>query len=172
MGIGMFTRESTIRRNAEGRWFHDGEPVDQEAIERAFDRWIDLAEDGRFILKNSVNWAYVEIEGAPLFVRAIQFFEDRAVVSLSDDTEEELAVSTLRQDAAGALYCDARGGRMAAKFSRGAQASLAAVVEEDELGVYLSIGGSRVRPPVVSDPCVVTSSPAPSPDSSPLPPRS
>lgn len=153
MGIEMFTRESTIRRNAEGRWFHDGEPVDQEAIERAFDRWIDLAEDGRFILKNAVNWAYVEIEGAPLFVRAVQLFEDRAVLRLSDDTEETLEPRTLRQDAAGALYCDARGGRMAAKFSRGAQATLAPVVEEDEAGVYLRIGGVRVRPPVVADAC-------------------
>jgi hypothetical protein len=148
----MFTRESTIRRDAEGRWFHDGALVENEAIARAFDRWIDVAEDGRFILKNSINWVYVTIEGAPFFVTAVDFEGSAAFLSLSDATRERLAIDTLRQDPAGALYCSVRGGRFAAKFSRNAQFDLEPVVGEDGEGVYLSLDGARVRPPLAEDP--------------------
>jgi hypothetical protein len=149
MVLGMFTRESTIRRDARGRWFHDGEPIDQPAIERAFDRWIDVAEDGRYILKNSVNWVYVEIEGAPIFVNAVQLEPERAILILSDDSEEDLAIDTLRQDEAGVLYCDVRAGKLTAMFTRKAQLMLEPAVGQDAHGVYLEIGGVKVRPPVV-----------------------
>jgi hypothetical protein len=148
----MFTPESTIRRDAEGRWFHDGELIDTEAIARAFDRWIDIAEDGRYILKNSVNWAYVEIEGAPLFVTALSIEPARVVATLSDGTEEELDAGTLRQDERGVLYCDARGGKMAASFTRAVQHQLEPLVGEEERGVYLELGGARRFPPVYRDP--------------------
>lgn len=150
----MFTRESTIRRDAEGRWFHDGEPIATEAIERAFDRWIDVADDGRYVLKNSVNWAYVEIEGAPILVHALAIEPARTLLTLSDGTEEELDARTLRQDERGVLYCDVRNGKLTASFTRAVQHQLAPLVGEDESGIYLELAGAKYFPPVVRDPII------------------
>ena len=146
------TRETTIRRDAEGRWFHDGDPLEHPNLIRSFDRWIERAEDGRYCLRNDINWAYVAIEGAPLFVRALRFDGDVAWLVLSNDRDERLVPDTLRQSADGALHCDVANGTMVARFDRHAQAQLERVLGEDERGVYLALDGRRVRPPVVSDP--------------------
>ena len=155
--LGGLTRETTIRRDALGRWFHEGEPLDHPNLTRAFDRWVERAEDGRYCLKNDINWAYITLEGPPLFVRTVRIEDSGAVfVFLSDDREEPLDASTLRQAADGALYCDARGGTMAARFDRHAMQQLEGLLGEDTEGVYLALGrGQRVRPKLVHDPLVL-----------------
>lgn len=146
------TRETKIRRDRHGRWWNDQDPIDHPNLVRAFNAWVDVAEDGRFCLKNDINWAYVTIEGAPLFVHAARIEGDTVRLSLSDGREEVIDPSTLRQDAEGALYCTARGGTMAARFDKAAMTQLAELIEEDGEGVFLSIGGEKVRPAVVEDP--------------------
>lgn len=147
-----FSLESGVRRDAAGRWFHEGEPVVNEGVARAFDRWIDRHEDGRYILRNSVNWAYFELEGPPLFVRGITITEGGILLALSNGLEEQLVPDTLRQDAAGNLYCDAAEGRLVAQLLRKATLQLEPLVDEDEQGIFLHIGGRRIRPPEVEDP--------------------
>lgn len=146
------SRETTIRRDAQGRWFHDGDPLEHPNLTRSFDRWIERAEDGRYCLKNDINWAYVTIEGAPLFVRSLRFDADEAWLLLSNECEERLVPETLRQSEDGALHCDVAGGTLVARFDHHAQTQLERVLREDERGVYLAFGGGRVRPPVVGDP--------------------
>ncbi len=141
-----FTRETTIRRDALGRWFHDGALVENEQVRRAFDRWIDRAEDGRYCLKNDVNWAYVEIEGPPLFVQDVQIDGDGAMwLLLSDERREKLDPSTLWMDADGVLHCRARGGDFEAKFTSTASFRLEPVLGEDAQGMFLEIEGAKVR---------------------------
>jgi hypothetical protein len=146
------SRETTIRRDAQGRWFHDGEPLEHPNLTRSFDRWIERAEAGRYCLKNDINWASITLEGPPMFVRAVRLRDGGAWLVLSNDREEPLAPETLRQDADGALYCDVARGTLAARFDRHAQAQLTAVLGEDERGVYVALGGERIRPPTVGDP--------------------
>jgi hypothetical protein len=147
------TRETAIRRDARGRWWNGEDPIDHPNLVRAFDAWLDVADDGRFCLKNDINWAYVAIEGAPLLVRSTTVSGSGAVtLFLSDGTEEALEVSTLRQNRDGVLYCDARRGRLVARFSREATLGLEDLLDEDESGIFLLIGNDRVRPPVVDDP--------------------
>jgi hypothetical protein len=158
MRMGAHSRETTITRDEEGRWFHDGVPIDQPAIEAAFDRWIDRAPDGRFCLRNSVNWAYVTIIGAPITVRRVSFEAGGEVLlSLSDGRTEALVPRTLRQSTSGEIYCDVREGTMSARFSRQASFALGERFEEDSAGFYLAIGSARVRPPMVSDPVQLAS---------------
>jgi hypothetical protein len=144
-----FSRESQIRRDADGRWFDGSIAVENVAIARAFDRWIDRAEDGRYILKNAINWVYIEIDGAPIFVKSIDVQEAGIDLELSDERNEPLDGATLRLDRDGILWCDVRGGKMPAKFSRRAQQEIAPALEEDEGGIYLRIGQERVRPAIV-----------------------
>lgn len=146
------SRETRIRRDARGRWFDGHEPIDHPGIARAFDRWVDRADDGRFILKNSVNWAYVEIEGAPLFVRQVVLGGERVQLVLSDGQAEPLDPRTLRQGPDGVLYASVRGGSMAAAFDRDAAMAMAEALGEDEAGVFMAVGEERARVRVVSDP--------------------
>jgi hypothetical protein len=147
------SRETAIRRDAEGRWFYDREPLSHPNLVRAFDRWVERAEDGRYCLKNDVNWAYITLEGAPYFVRALHIEAGgHVMLELSDGSSEELDPSSLRQDRAGVLHCDVHDGTMAARFDRHVAGGLLELLGEDDRGVYLTIAGTVVRPPVVDDP--------------------
>lgn len=147
------SRETTILRNAQGRWFHDGEALEHAALCRAFDRWIERAEDGRYCLKNDINWAYFTLEGPPFFVRSISLDTPFEVwLLLSSDKREALRPETLRADLDGVLYCDVGDGSFVARFDRHAATQLAPLLHEDADGVYIDIAGRRVRPPTVTDP--------------------
>ena len=150
--IAGLTRETTIVRDRAGRWSQDGVLLEHPLLVQAFDRWVDVAEDGRFCLKNDINWAYVTIEGAPLFVRGAKVRNGVVELDLSNGQTEKLDPATLRQDRDGCLYCDARSGQMAAAFTSHAQNQLADLVGEDGGGIFLNIDGTRVRPPLDSEP--------------------
>ncbi|MCA9581970.1 MAG: DUF1285 domain-containing protein [Myxococcales bacterium] len=149
--LGGRTRETPIRRDAQGRWFHGDTPITHPKLVRAFDAWVDVAEDGRYCLRNDINWAYVAIEGPPLFVRSVAHDATGVRLILSDGTEEPLRGETLRQGKEGALYCTARGGRLAARFDRSAMARLEDLIGEDEGGLFVEVGPSRYYPPTFSD---------------------
>lgn len=153
------SRETRIRRDAQGRWWNDGVPITHPGLTRAFDAWIDLAEDGRFCLRNDVNWAYVAIEGPPLFARTAEVRrgptgEPEVWLGLSDGREERLDPTTLREGPDGALYCDARQGTMACRLERAAMMALADHLDEDEHGSVLLLGKQRVRPHRTGTPLV------------------
>ena len=144
------TRETTIRRDAEGRWFHDGQPLEHPNLTRAFDGWVERAEDGRYCLKNDINWAYITLEGPAHFVRSLRIDGDRVVLRLSSGRQELLDPDTLRQDDRHALYCDVGDGRLTARFDRNAATQLADLLGEDDDGVYVRVGAKRYRPPEVA----------------------
>lgn len=146
------TRETTIRRDAEGQWFHDGEPLEHDNLTRAFDSWVELADDGRYCLKNDINWAYITLEGPAHFVRSLRVQGEDVWLRLSNGQEQELSADTLRQDDRDVLYCDVCDGRLTARFDRHAATQLSDLLGEDDDGVYVRIGGQRHRPPVVADP--------------------
>lgn len=149
------TRETTIARDAQGRWSQDGQALEHPKLTRAFDRWVARADDGRYCLKNDINWAYISLEGAPFFVRSVRIARsgDKVDVTLvlSNDTEQPLRPSTLRTAEDGSLYCDLNDG-MVARFDRSAMTQLEALIGEDAQGVYLEIGGSKIRPKVSPNP--------------------
>jgi hypothetical protein len=110
----VFTRESTIRIDAQGGFWHDGQRVAHPGLAEAFARWLDVdAETGRYIVKNAINWVYVTVDDAPLVVRGV---DADLVLSLSDGTREPLARESLRLDADDVPYCDVRGGKLPARF--------------------------------------------------------
>jgi hypothetical protein len=148
------SRETTIARDDQGRWFHDGEPLEHVNLVRSFEGWIERADDGRYCLKNDINWAYLTLEGPAYFVRSARVVGDELQLTLSGGIEETLDPTTLRQGADGALYCDVRNGTLVARFDRHAMAQLAAHIEEDAQGVYIALGTDKLRPRLVSDPLV------------------
>jgi uncharacterized protein len=153
------TRETKIRRDARGRWWNDQDPITHANLVTAFDAWIERAEDGRYCLKNDINWAYVTVEGAPIDVRTVRLDGDRALLSLSDGRTETLELASLREGPDGALYCTVRSGTMPARFEAHAAMQLAEHAVETDRGVAIRIGTVTFVPPRVADPLAT---PAPS----------
>lgn len=146
------TRETEIRRDAAGRWFNGEDRVEHPNLTRSFDSWIDRAEDGRFCLSNSINWAYIEVEGPAYFVRDVDVSEQGIVLLLSGDLREPLDSASLCQGPESALWCAVREGRCPARFDNHAVSKMSDWIAEDEEGVYVRIAGEKVRPPELADP--------------------
>ncbi|MEO8800339.1 MAG: hypothetical protein ABI551_20775 [Polyangiaceae bacterium] len=148
------SRESTIRLDAEGHFFHEGERVEHSKLAASMHTWISRhPDDGRFILTNGYDWTYFTVEDAPFVVRSIDVTDDDVVLLLSDGTEETWAPEMTRVAASGALYTKVKRGKevgvagskmvpaeFEAKFSRHAQLALAPYLRDAaEDGSGLSI---------------------------------
>lgn len=152
------SRESTIRLDARGRFWHDGAPVEHPGLAAALHSWIARhPDDGRYILTNGYDWTYFTVDDAPYFVVALRPEADRIAIVLSDRSEETWDPSTTRTGDGGALYArvkqEARGGPYEAKFTPFAQTSLGPLLVECGEGergsgsgaAAVEIGGRRVR---------------------------
>jgi hypothetical protein len=146
------TRETDIRRDARGRWFNGDDRIEHPNLTRAFDSWVDRAEDGRFCLRNSINWAYVEIEGPAYLVKDVEPGDDGIGLFLSGDQRERLQPASVRQGPEGALWCTVREGRCPARFDNHAVSKMSEWIGEDDDGVYILVGGEKVHPAEVDDP--------------------
>ena len=146
------SRETDIRRDARGRWFNGDDRIDHPNLARSFDSWVDRADDGRFCLSNAINWAYVEIDGPAYFVKDIEARADGIGLLLSGDLRELLEPASLRQGPEGALWCAVREGRCPARFDNHAVSKMSEWISEDEEGIYVLVGGEKVRPPEIDDP--------------------
>jgi hypothetical protein len=141
------SRESTIRLDAEGHFWHDGARVEHAGLEAALHTWIGRhPDDGRYILNNGYDWTYFTVDGSPYVVRAVRIEPSRVVLTLSDGSEEALRPETLRIGGEGALRvavkAGVRGGPFEAKFSRHAQTALGpALVETAEGEPGIAVGG-------------------------------
>ncbi len=136
------SRESTLRIDREGQFWHDGEQIAHPGMQLAFARWVRRhPDDGRYILSNGYDWTYVVVDDVPFTVRSVGWDAGWPMLRLSDGTEERLEPSALRLGAADALYTGVKGGEFEARFSRFAQLSLERALEElPDGGVGLRIG--------------------------------
>ena len=150
-GKRLHTREeSGIRLDSQGRWWHDGEPVEHPRIIEAFNRGISPDENGRFRLQLGNDWCYVDVEDAAYRVLAIDpASDDRLSIRLSDRTAEILDPDTLRLDADGALSCTVKLGKAKAKFSREAHFALGSHFEEQEGALSLKVGAKSYPLPLI-----------------------
>jgi hypothetical protein len=132
------SRESSIRLDGEGRFWHDGELIAHPGVAAAMHSWIGRHPgDGRYVLTNGYDWTYFTVDDAPYFVRALRAEPERLVLILSDATEEAWDPESTRIGAHGALYANVksgagagRAGSFEAKFTRHAQSSLGPLLVE------------------------------------------
>lgn len=129
------SRESTIRLDREGHFFHDGAPVTHRGMARAFAGWIARhPDDGRFILTNGYDWTYFTVDGVPFFVEGVRAGDDGPVLALFDGTEEPLDPDPLHLEEDGVLATRVKGGAFEARFTRAAQLELSPWLEEEKGG--------------------------------------
>jgi hypothetical protein len=143
------SRESTIRLDARGRFWHEGALVEHAGLAAALHSWVARhPDDGRYILTNGYDWTYFTVDDAPYAVVALRVEPARVVLVLSDRSEEPWDPSTTRTGAGGALYArvkqGAPGGPFEARFTPFAQGSLEPVLVEDHGGACARIGSKLV----------------------------
>ena len=151
------SRESTLRLDGDGRFFHDDALVEHPKLAAALHTWIARhPDDGRFILTNGYDWTYFIVDDVPFFVRSVKQAgpgpadQTDAILVLSDGSEEPLEPETVRLGARGDLYLqvkrDAKGGPFDAKMTRFAQTQLGPFLSEENGEVVLTTRRGRVRP--------------------------
>jgi hypothetical protein len=105
-------RQTGIRLDREGRFWHEGQEVTHGGFRRALLRWMDRLDDGRPILRlDDDRFAYVDVEDAHLLAVSARWDGDRVLLTLNDGSEEELDYASLRVGEGHALYCAVRKGR-------------------------------------------------------------
>jgi hypothetical protein len=138
-------RQSGIRLDAEGRFWHEGGEVTHAGLRAALWRWLDRDPDGRYVLRlDARRFVYLDVDDAPFVVRSLRWEGDRAFALLSDGTEEELACATLRLSRAGVPYATVKR-RFDARLSTAAWGGLEPHLVERNGEVWLSAAGGPYR---------------------------
>jgi len=141
------SRESSLRLDGEGRFWHDGAVVDHPRLQTALHRWITRhPSDGRFILSNGYDWTYFTVDDVPYFVRGLDLDAEPKLL-LSDESAEPFPEGGYRIGRGGALYCPVKSGTFEARFTPSAQNALAPLLGSDDAGLYLELGSRQVRLP-------------------------
>ena len=129
-------RQTGIRLDREGRFWHEGAQVSHQGFQRALLRWLDRLEDGRPILRlDERRYAYLDVEDAHLLVLSARWDGDRAFLTLNDGSEQELDYASLQVAEDDALYCSARDGQLEARITTPAYYVLAQRIEPADNGV-------------------------------------
>jgi uncharacterized protein len=136
------SRESTIRLDGRGRFWHDDELVTHPKMAQAFATWIARhPDDGRFILTNGYDWTYFIVDDVPFFVKGVHVEKDRVRLVLSDETQELLDPESLSLGENGALYVKVKNGSFEARFTPEAQTRLAPILVGEDSEVRVSLAG-------------------------------
>lgn len=135
------SRESTIRLSKEGRFFHEGAPIEHPGMHKAFASWLRRhPDDGRYILSNGYDWSYLTVEGAGRFVRSVSDRAGQPTLELLDGQELGLDPSALFSDAEGVLWLRLPDGE-SARFTPAAQLELAPWLREEGGRVGIELQG-------------------------------
>jgi len=133
----------------EGRWYHKGAEMIRRDFIQMFYQSMVLDPKGRYL----INWAgktcHVEVEDTAFVVRRVSYEPanahdtSRLLITLSDDTQEELAPDTLYVGDANVLYCKVKEKTFPARILRSAYYQLAEHVKEEEGAYFLRLNGRR-----------------------------
>jgi hypothetical protein len=138
-------RQTGIRLDREGRFWHEGGEVTHPGFRRALLRWLDRLPDGRPILRlDERRYAYVDVEDADLLALSARWAGERALLVLNDEREEELDPATLEIGEGGALYCRVRGGVLTARVTTPAYYALAERIVETAPGAFALRAGGQL----------------------------
>lgn len=136
-----------ITLDDEGRWWHEGDPIDNPRIADLFHRSIERTAGGTYVLHIAPFTYPIEVKDTPYFVRYFALDGETPRIRLSDGSEEVLDVKSLRYVAGRGFYCQVKsndkGGTFSARFNRPAYYALAEHLEEDGGGYVLVLGNTR-----------------------------
>lgn len=131
-----------------GKWFCEGNPVEDPELFRLLSRSL-FEKDGGYFIKCEGEVHPVRTADAPLWVRYIHprttadGMHQEVEIELEDGRREPLDPETLRVRGERALYCRATRKRLLARFGKVAYYELARYIDLDQDGFYIVLGGRR-----------------------------
>jgi hypothetical protein len=122
----------------DGNWFHNGAPIIHRDLLALFYQSLDVDEHGQYLIKFKNQICRLDVEDTPYVIQAIDFVpatspgeEDRFLLHLIDNSNEDLAAGTLSVGPDHVPYCRIRGGKFKARFSRASYYQMAPYIQED-----------------------------------------
>lgn len=124
---------SSIRFGRDGRWYADGQVIENPRIARLFSRSVHRTADGAYELRVAEERAPIVVDDTPYVVTAADVdAHGAASVELNDGTREALNPRSLAVGADDVLYCRVKGGQETARFLRAAYYQLARCIAADQ----------------------------------------
>jgi len=131
-----------LRLDRAGTFWHEGIAVSHARLRQALLRWLDVAPDGRNIVRlDATRFAYVDVDDAHLRARSAHWEGDRCLVLWDDDREAELEYASLRQADDHALYVCI--GALRGRIAGPAYHAIAEHIVEHGDGFVLEAAGRR-----------------------------
>ena len=139
------SRESTLRLDRDGRFWHDGELVERPRLSRALHAWVGRhPDDGRPILSNGYDWCYLAVDDTLRFVASLRELDGSLWASLLDGRSMPVVPSSLQVDEEGVCFVLLRDDPDLARFTRVAMTQLEPWLVESGEGPALAFGGALV----------------------------
>lgn len=135
----------------EGHWHHKGAEMIRRDFIRLFYENMEMDSQGRYVINWGGKRCYVDVEDTAFVVWNVAFEENtcgpgtRIIISLSDDSHEDLAPETLYVGRDNVLYCRVKKTAFPARFGRAAYYRLATHIEEQNDGFYLPLNEKRYK---------------------------
>lgn len=135
----------------EGCWYHKGVEMIRRDFIRLFYENMEMDSQNLYIINWGGKRCYVDVEDTAFVVRNVAYQDAtggndaRFLLSLSDDSQEDLAPETLYVGKDNVLYCRVKNAAFPARFNRAAYYRLAMHVEEENNVFYLPLNGKRYK---------------------------
>lgn len=134
-----------ITLHADGRWTHEGMDFENRRITDLFSRSVARTEGGTWVLRIPPFTYPIEVEDTAYFVEDIDLDgESPHEVTLSDGTQERLALETMSYEPEGKLYCRVKSGEFRARFKKKAYYKLTDHFHERGGQIWLDLGETSV----------------------------
>ena len=137
--LGFYAVEnSEIRFGRDGRWYADGQLVENKRIADLFSQHVRRRPDGGYMLRVADEQAPIVVDDTPYVVTSVAFDADPLpLLHLNDRSRERLDPSTLGIGADHVLYCRVKQGAEPARFLRAAYYDLAAQFATTPSGTFV-----------------------------------
>jgi hypothetical protein len=121
-------QNSEIRFGRDGRWYADGQVIENRRIAALFSQHVHRRPEGGYMLRIADEQAPIVVDDTPYVVTGVEIADGALWLELNDHSRERLDPRTLQIGAGEVLYCRIKGGSEAARFLRPAYYQVAAQI--------------------------------------------
>lgn len=131
-------QNSEIRFGRDGRWYADGQVIENQRIAALFSQHVQRRPDGGYRLRIADEQAPIIVEDTPYVVVGAELGADGVMwIDLNDHSRERLDPQTLEVGVDEVLYCRVKAGSEPARFLRQAYYQVAAHIGSVGAGAFV-----------------------------------
>ena len=135
--------------NKEGKWFHKGNEMIHRTIINELYSNLTIDSNGEYLIVRGSEKCFVEVEDTPFIITGVDFDDTKGtgneeiILSLIDDTRENLDPATLSVGDLNILYCRIKNNSFRARFSRASYYQIASRIKEEGGRYYLPFNNMK-----------------------------